>query len=87
MNPEIIEFDRPTVYTSFDQLPLMLSIPQTAAVLGISRSAAYTMATEGALPILQIGARKVVPKEALIAWIRTNTYTRASEERRVKSEE
>ena len=64
---------RTTVYTSFDELPLTLSLPQTAAVLGISRSAAYTMAAEGALPVLQIGARKVVPKEALIAWIRSNT--------------
>ena len=67
---------RPTaraVYTSFDELPLMLSLPQTAAVLGISRSAAYSLAAEGALPLLRIGGRKVVPKEALREWIKERT--------------
>lgn len=65
-------------YTSFDELPLTLSLTQTATVLGISRSAAYALAAgdcEGTppLPVLRIGGRTLVPKEALIDWIRANT--------------
>lgn len=31
-------------YTTYEQLPLMLSVPDVAAVLGISRAAAYELA-------------------------------------------
>ena len=30
-----------SIYTSYDELPLMLSVPEVAAVLGISRAGAY----------------------------------------------
>ena len=30
-----------TAYKSYDDLPLMLSVPEVAAVLGISRAGAY----------------------------------------------
>lgn len=72
------EKTEPTTYRSFEELPLMLSLPQTAAVLGISRSAVYALAGEeresgSRLPVLRLGGRMVVPKEALIDWIRENT--------------
>lgn len=65
-------------YRSFDELPLTLSLPEAAKVLGISRSAAYALAAgecKGTppLPVLRIGGRRVVPKETLVRWIRENT--------------
>ena len=56
-------------YTTYEQLPLMLSVPDVAAVLGISRAAAYELARSKDFPSLRIGARIVVPKDRFIDWI------------------
>ena len=60
-------------YTSFDTLPLMLSVPEVGAVLGVSRSAAYALVRSRGFPSLRIGKRIVVPKEEFISWIQRNT--------------
>ncbi len=56
-------------YKSFDDLPLMLSVPELASVLGISRTRAYELAREKGFPSLIIGARILVPRDKLVAWI------------------
>ena len=56
-------------YTSFDGLPLMLSVPEVASVLGISRARAYELVKEKGFPSLTIGSRILVPRDKLIAWI------------------
>lgn len=58
-----------TQYTSYDQLPQMLSVPEVAVVLGISRAGAYELARSDDFPALRIGNRIVVPKEKFIRWI------------------
>ena len=58
-----------TQYTSYDQLPLMLSVPEVAVVLGISRAGAYELVRSDDFPALRIGNRIVVPKEKFIRWI------------------
>lgn len=60
------------VYTSYDELPIMLSVPQLASMLGISRSGAYTLARSEGFPSLKIGSRIVVPKDKLQDWINEN---------------
>lgn len=62
---------RKTQYTSYDQLPLMLSVPEVAAVLGISRAGAYELVRAEGFPALKIGSRIVVPKEKFLSWIDT----------------
>ena len=56
-------------YKSYDDLPLMLSVPEVAAAMGISRAGAYELAHSEGFPSLTIGSRIVVPKDKLIAWI------------------
>ena len=56
-------------YKSYDELPLMLSVPEVAIVLGISRAAAYELARSKDFPSLRIGTRIVVPKDKFISWI------------------
>lgn len=56
-------------YRSFDDLPLMLSVPEVASVLGISRAGAYELVKEKGFPSLSIGSRILVPKNKFIAWI------------------
>ena len=43
------------IYTSYDELPLMLSVTEVAAVLGISRAGAYELAHSDDFPALKIG--------------------------------
>ena len=62
-----------TKYTNYDDLPLMLSVPDVASVLGISRAGAYELVRSDGFPALRIGSRIVVPKEKFIGWINTNT--------------
>ena len=61
------------MYKSYDELPLMLSVPEVAAVLGISRAGAYELVRGEGFPALKIGIRIVVPKEKFIGWIDTQT--------------
>ena len=57
------------VYTSYDELPIMLSVPQLAKALGISRSGAYALVQSAGFPALKIGSRIVIPKDELLEWI------------------
>ena len=61
-----------STYTSYDELPLMLSVAEVAAVLGISRAGAYELARSSGFPALKIGSRIVVPKDKFLAWIDAN---------------
>ena len=56
-------------FTSIDQLPITLSAPQVAEVLGISRANSYTLMHSVGFPTLTIGKRMVVPKDKLLAWM------------------
>lgn len=56
-------------YRSFDDLPLMPSVPEVASVLGISRAGAYELVKDKGFPSLTIGSRILVPRDKLIAWI------------------
>ena len=62
-----------TVFKSYDDLPLMLSVPDLVALLGISRAGAYELVKRKGFPALHIGKRVLVPKDKLIAWIGENT--------------
>lgn len=60
-------------FKSYDDLPLMLSVPELTDVLGISRASAYELVKRKDFPALHIGNRIVIPKDNLIAWIKCNT--------------
>ena len=60
-------------FKSYDDLPLMLSVPELTDVLGISRASAYELVKIKGFPALHIGNRILIPKEELITWIRRST--------------
>ena len=60
-------------YKSYEELPLMLSVPEVAAALGISQAGAYELVRTDGFPSLKVGSRIVVPKEKFIEWIDKNT--------------
>lgn len=48
---------------------IVYTIPETAELLGISKSYAYELVKTRRLPVLELGRRKVIPKVQLDAWI------------------
>ncbi len=57
------------VYKSYEELPLMLTVLDVAAVLGISRAGAYELVRSDGFPVLKIGNRIVIPKDKFLLWI------------------
>ena len=64
---------RESKYKSYDDLPLMLSAPEVAEVLGISRAGAYDLVRSAGFPHMKLGNRILVPKDKFIKWIDDNT--------------
>ena len=60
-------------FKSYEDLPLMRSVPEMAAVLGISRAGAYELARSEGFPALRIGTRIVIPKDKLQEWVDKQT--------------
>lgn len=56
-------------YTSLDQLPITLRAQDLASVLGISRSAAYTLMRSKEFPTIFIGRRMLVQRDKFIKWL------------------
>ena len=57
-------------FKTYDDLPLMLSVQDVPAVLGISRAGAYELVKSEGFPAMNIGSRIIVPKEDFILWIK-----------------
>ena len=64
---------KPSIYKSYDELPLMLNMKPLSDLLGISDASAYELVQEEDFPPLRIGKRIVVPKEELRRWISAHT--------------
>ena len=62
-----------SVFTSYDELPLLLNVKQLAELLGVSDSSVYELIQEDDYPSLRIGKRIVIPKEELRKWISAHT--------------
>ena len=57
MNPEVALVDRPE--------RLVLSVPEAARLLGISRRLAYELAARDELPVLRLGGRVLILRRPL----------------------
>ena len=44
-----------------------LSVPEAGAMIGLGRNASYEAAKAGDIPVLEIGALKIVPR---LAWLK-----------------
>ena len=59
-------------FKSYEELPMMLSVLEMTAALGISRAGAYELARTEDFPALKIGTRVVIPKDKLKEWVDKN---------------
>lgn len=53
------------VDSSFDRLPEVLSVSETATLLRVGRNTAYDAIRRNEIPSIRLGARLLVPKHAL----------------------
>jgi len=56
-------------YSSVDELPFVMSVPQLAKLLGIGRNAAYDIVNSGGIRSIKIGRTIRIPKSAVIEFI------------------
>ena len=61
------------IITSWESAPIMLSVPQAAQIMGISRSNMYQLTHSKGFPVLVVHSRLLIPKEQLRVWINKNT--------------
>lgn len=59
-------------YTAYDQLPLILTVPQLAKALGIGRNAAYDLVRCGKIKSIHIGRQIRVSRESFIVFLQEN---------------
>ena len=54
---------------NLDNLPLVLSVPELATVLGIGRNSAYHLVKTGKIRCIRIGKNIRIPQSALLDFI------------------
>jgi excisionase family DNA binding protein len=56
------------VVTDWSQVPVLVPIDLSAAVIGISRSSLYNLLNAGELRAKRVGGRKFIPKRVLMQY-------------------
>ena len=51
---------------------IVYSVAEAAKIIGISTGYAYKLVNRVKLPVLDLGTRKIIPKEYLDAWLEEN---------------
>ena len=64
----------------FETMPDVMDAKQIAEVLHLSKSGAYNLLSSPDFPTLRIGGRKLVLKQELIAWLKSQTKTTGKED-------
>jgi excisionase family DNA binding protein len=49
--------------------PLLLTIPQVAALLGLGRTKVYDLIEHEGLPTIKLGTARRIPRQALEVWL------------------
>ena len=64
----------------FENMPDVMDAKQIAEALHLSKVGAYNLLSNPNFPTLRIGGRKLVLKQELIAWLKSQTKTVAKED-------
>jgi excisionase family DNA binding protein len=59
-------------YTTYEQLPLVLSIDQLTEVLEIGKNSAYDLVRCGQIQSIRVGNKIRIPKESVAAFIHSS---------------
>lgn len=61
--------DQNNIFTSFEQVPVVIDAKTLSKIMGISLSKSYELFRSKGFPCIAIGKRKIVPKDKLIEWL------------------
>jgi len=64
----------------FENMPDVMDAKQIAEALQLSKAGAYNLLSNPNFPTLRLGGRKLVLKQELIAWLKSQTKTVAKED-------
>lgn len=64
----------------FENMPDVMDAKQIAEALHLSKAGAYNLLSNPNFPTLRIGGRKLVLKQELIAWLKSQTKTKPKED-------
>ena len=64
----------------FENMPDVMDVKQIAEALHLSKAGDYKLLSNPNFPTLRIGGRKLVLKQELIAWLKSQTKTVAKED-------
>ena len=64
----------------FENMPDVMDAKQIAQALHLSKAGAYNLLNDPDFPTLQIGGRKLVMKQDLIAWLKSKTNVKNERE-------
>ena len=57
------------MYKDFEQLPLVLSVPEVARVLNLGRDTTYGLVRSGRIRSVRVGRQYRVPKAAVLEYL------------------
>jgi excisionase family DNA binding protein len=57
------------MYKDFEQLPLVLSVPEVARVLNLGRDTTYGLVRSGRIRSVRVGRQYRVPKAAVMEYL------------------
>lgn len=57
------------LYKDFEQLPLVLSVPEVARVLNLGRDTTYGLVRSGRIRSVRVGRQYRVPKAAVMEYL------------------
>jgi len=60
-------------FKSFNELPLMLTVPDVSNVLGIGLANAYSIVRRADFPSITLGSRIIIPRDQFTEWINEQT--------------
>lgn len=60
-------------YQLFEELPVVMMVPDMANVLGIGLTKAYEISKEKGVSCLRLGSRILIPRDHFICWINEKT--------------
>ena len=63
-----------SIYKTKEEMPLFLTVPDLANLLGISRASAYELVRQENFPKLKIvQGRTIIPRDRLLEWLDEQT--------------
>ena len=72
---EVKDTNQISIHKDFDNLPSMLTVQEAAEVLRVSLNQMYYLISKDkSIPVLSLGRKKLIPRDALKEWIKSNSF-------------